>query len=106
MTDTVAEAANTEEVVDRVAKALAKWRADGARSIGAPSVADGWDWDNMGDMDKKFFREQSRAAIEAMRAPSAKMWRVGREVLRAQCRQPTVGGATDIYRAMIDAALT
>lgn len=75
-----------------------------ARAIGSSGHAeqDGHLWDEEREFERQFLLEQARAAIAAMREPTDAMVAEGHAVYAADPRL----ALHDLWRAMVDAALT
>jgi len=81
------------EMIDKVAEALWKKRIGNSLDI---------EWDNLFPRTKQMYIDEAKAAIEAMREPTEKMYKAASYILTAQSG---VYGPDDIWASMIDEAL-
>lgn len=89
------------EMVERVARAIHARYCDTAMGyVGAEK------WENLADWEKDFGRGLARAAIESMREPTDNMFDAGEKAASVYSDRWMMSIADDVWRAMIDAALS
>lgn len=83
------------EMIERVAKTLHKAHYERGRRIAPP-------WELIEKWDQEMWRISARAAIEAMREPTAEMIKVGSFIVAGVDDEETMGETAEgAFRAMI-----